>query len=86
MLEIPLDRIHKIREHVVGDRVVDLRIGLGQLGQRHLVEGTNLLRRAQGGEDPPSSISMAQMRSRVLITNRPIATMFYLAMAARIAA
>jgi len=29
---------------------------------------------------------MAQMRSRVLITNRPIATMFYLAMAARIAA
>ena len=30
MLEIPLDRIHKIREHVVGvavDRVVDILLG-----------------------------------------------------------
>jgi hypothetical protein len=35
---------------------------------------------------PPSSISMAQMRSRVLIARRPIATMFCLAMAARMTA
>ena len=74
-------------DDLLGD-LQHLRIGLRQLGQRHLVEGANLLYRPQGGEDQP-----APPRSRwrkcaraVLITIRPMATMFCLAIAARITA